>query len=75
MLVEHADKLGRILAVGDVVAFPDHNNLCIGKVYKINAKMLTISRLGRYNRTCLKYSTDTVRLDGPDVMIYLLKVV
>jgi hypothetical protein len=75
MLVEHADKLGRILAVDDIVAFSDHNNLCIGKVHKINAKMLTIKQLGRYNRTCLKYSTDTVRLDGPDVMIYLLKAV
>jgi hypothetical protein len=70
--IEHCDKLGRPLAVGDCIAFPDHNELVIGTINKLNPKMVRVGRLHsatRYN----KYSHDMVKLEGPDVTMYLLK--
>jgi hypothetical protein len=71
---EHRDKLGRLLNVGDCVAYPSSNSLVIGIVKKLNPKMVGVSQLGK-NRwgDNNKYSNDLVILDGPDVTMYLIK--
>lgn len=66
---EHRDILGRVLNVGDYVAFPDSNIMKLGKIVKLNPKMIKIE--GRWGVN--KYSKDTVKVDGPDLTMYLLK--
>ena len=66
---EHKDILGRVLNVGDYVAYPDSNQMRMGKIEKLNPKMLKIQ--GRW--PVLKYSKDTVKLEGPELVMYLLK--
>lgn len=74
---EHRDILGRVLAVGDYVAYPDSNMMKLGKIEKLNPKMIKIQH-GRSNRylttwSVNKYPKDTVKLEGPDLVMYLLK--
>jgi hypothetical protein len=71
---EHRDLLGRLLNVGDCVAYPSSNSLVVGIVKKLNPKMVGVSQLGK-NRwgDSNKYSNDLVILDGPDVTMYLIK--
>lgn len=71
-LPEHKDKLGRSIKVGDFVAFPDRNSLEVGVVKKLNPKMIGVGRIKSKNSQN-KYPQDIVRLDGPDVSIYLLR--
>lgn len=66
---EHKDLLGRLLDVGDYVAYPDSNTMKMGKIDKLNPKMIRIQ--GRWPVN--KYPKDTVKLDGPDLTMYLLK--
>ena len=66
---EHKDILGRVLSVGDYVAYPDSNTMKLGKIEKLNPKMVKIQ--GRW--TVNKYPKDTAKLDGPDLVMYLLK--
>ena len=40
--IEHKDKLGRLLKVGDCVAYPSSNSLMIGIVKKLNPKMVGV---------------------------------
>jgi len=68
---EHKDKLGRLLAVGEHVAFPESNRLCFGTIVKLNPEMLWIKALGKTWEVS-KYPDDTVRIDGPDLTFYLL---
>ena len=44
--IEHRDKLGRPLKVGDCVAYPGYNHLDIGIIKKINPKMVKIVKVG-----------------------------
>ena len=80
--VEHRDKLGRLLKVGDCVAYPDSNSLNIGMIKRVTDKMVMVSELvtdknaspSWYNRTGRrKYPADLVLLEGPDVIVYMLK--
>lgn len=74
--VEHKDRLGRVLKVGDCVAYPSGNTLIIGVIKKINPKMVGVSALGKANSWSSaknKYPMDCVRLDGPEVTMYLLR--
>ena len=50
----HKDKLGRLIQVDDFVCYPDGNSLQIGKVIKINPKMIKVNRIPdkRYRYTC-----------------------
>lgn len=71
---EHKDKLGRPLAVGDCVAYPDGNNtLKIGLIDKLNPKMLRVKEFKK-TYTSNKYPHETVKLDGPDISMYILKM-
>ena len=72
----HKDKLGRVLGVGDFVAYPAYNSLEFGKVMKLNNKMVGVYPLltKRYgNRNHNKYPSDIVRLDEKDMSWYILK--
>jgi hypothetical protein len=75
--IEHRDKLGRLLAVGDAVCYPDHNSLGLGTVKKLNPKMVKVFEAGRTSSSWYtgsnKYPSDLVKIDGPEVTMYLLK--
>ena len=75
-LPEHKDKLGRLINIGDFVAYPSHNSLGFGKVVKLNEKMVgvipAVSKHPIYKNTN-KYPDDLVRLDASDMTWYILK--
>jgi hypothetical protein len=73
---EHRDKLGRLLKLGDCVAYPTHNSLSIGTIKKLNPKMVKVAKIGTKHKDngSNKYPQDIVLLDGPDVVFYLLKM-
>ena len=74
MSVEHQDKLGRVLKVGDCVAYPSHNSLGIGTIAKLTPKMVGVVRVGAKSTFHFhKYPKDLVLLEGQDVTLYLLK--
>ena len=73
----HKDKLGRVLNIGDVVCYPDRNSLEFGTVRKINPKMITVWEIGRrgtWYGGSRKYPQDLIKVDGPEVTMYLLKM-
>ena len=77
--IQHKDKLGRVLKVGDCVAYPDSNTLAIGTINRVTDKMTMVAELGRKsswynNRGTRKYPSDLVLLEGPEVTMYLLKM-
>jgi hypothetical protein len=76
VVVEHKDKLGRVLNIGDCVAYPQSNTLYVGTIRKTHNKMITVSPVGRDHRYngSKKYSSDVVLLEGPQVTLYLLKL-
>lgn len=70
---EHKDKLGRPLAVGDCVAYPDGNRILkIGLIDKLNTKMIRIKEFKK-TYTTNKYPHEAVKLEGPDITMYILK--
>lgn len=73
--IEHKDKLGRNLAVGDCVCFPDSNTLYVGVVKKLNPKMVKVLKVpsGWRSDGQNKYPSDLVKLDGPEITMWLLK--
>ena len=73
LVPEHRDKLGRLLKIGDCVAYPAYNSLGIGVVKKINPKMIGVSTLQRRASPKNKYPHDCVLLEGPDVTMFLIK--
>jgi hypothetical protein len=72
----HKDKLGRVINVGDFVAYPQRNSLEFGKVMKLNNKMVgvipAVSKYPVYGNTN-KYPVDLVRLEPSDMTWYILK--
>ena len=74
--VVHKDKLGRVISVGDFVAYPIRNSLEFGKVMKLNNKMVgvipAVSKYKIYGNTN-KYPSDLVRLEAQDMTWYILK--
>ena len=71
---EHTDKLGNPINLDSIVAFPMSNSLSIGKVIKINPVMIKVktvpnTRWGEYQ----KYPSDTIVLNGPEAIVYILK--
>lgn len=71
----HHDIFGQELALDDCVVYPQSNSMQIGKVIKINPKMISVRGLGsRYRRSeTLKYPIDLVKVQGAEVTMYLLK--
>ena len=76
--ITHLDKLGREIEVGDAVCYPDRNSLELGTVKKLHAKMITVWEAGRTNYLWYsgskKYPQDLVKVEGPEVTMYLLKL-
>jgi hypothetical protein len=74
--IEHRDKLGKLIKVGDCVAYPGGNTLLIGTVKKLNPKMIGVTRLGGYkwDGPNNKYPDQVIVLEGPEVTMYLLKM-
>lgn len=73
---EHKDKLGRLLSVGDFVAYPVYNGLEFGKIMKINNKMIgvvPVIQKYKHNKNTNKYPDDIVRLEATDMSWYILK--
>ena len=72
---DHKDKLGRSLAVGDTVCYPSFNTLELGTIKKLNPKMVTVQRVGpRKSKGQYKYPSDLIKIEGPEVTLYLLKM-
>lgn len=69
----HKDKLGRDISIGDFVAYPGHNSLYVGKVTKLNPKMVKVLQLPRAKVEHNKYSSDTIRLEQKDMTWFMLK--
>ena len=73
--IEHKDKLGRSLKVGDCVAYPGSNSLIVGTIKKLNPRMVGVAKLGKNSYGPKnKYPHDVVLLDGPEVTMYLLRM-
>ena len=72
-VIEHKDILGKPLVPGDVVAMAYSNSLAIAIIDKLNPKMI---RVKRPNSTWAqnKYPYDLIKIDGPEAMLYLLKL-
>ena len=72
----HKDKLGRVINVGDFVAYPIRNSLEFGKVMKLNNKMVgvipAVTKYKVYGNTN-KYPQDLVRLEASDMTWYIIK--
>ena len=74
---KHKDKLGRLIAIDDFVAYPQSNGLRVGKIIKLNNKMVKVLDItkpskyapGEYN----KYPHDCVKLEQTDMTWYILK--
>jgi hypothetical protein len=76
--IEHRDKFGRVLAVGDAVCYPDRNSLELGTVKKLNPKMVKVHEAGRgaskWYTGSNKYPSDLVKVEGSEVTMYLLRM-
>jgi hypothetical protein len=69
----HKDKLGRIISIGDFVAYPSSNTLEVGKITKINPKMIKVLKLPKAKSDYNKYPHDVVKLEQRDMSWFLLK--
>lgn len=72
---EHTDKLGQPIKLNDCVAYPDGNSLNIGRVVKLNPKMIGVEEVGskRWQHKGNKYPQDMVVIDQAAVTMFLLK--
>jgi hypothetical protein len=76
-ILEHRDKLGRIIKIGDAVCYPSRNSLEFGTIKKLNNKMVKVWEVGthgKYYTGSNKYPQDVVIVEGPEVTMYLLKM-
>lgn len=71
----HVDKLGQEIAVDDFVAFPASNTLLMGRVIKVNPKMIKITKIpsGRWGSTYNKYPNDIIKVDNSLASLYCLR--
>ena len=71
--IQHRDIFGRQLQLGDCVVAPYYGkDLGVFRIVKITPKMVKIQRIG--SRGCSSaYPHHTVRVEGPEVTMYLLK--
>jgi hypothetical protein len=71
---QHKDIFGQELVLDDCVVYPQSNSMKIGKVVKINPKMISVKNLtaNGWRSETLKYPSDLVKVHGPEVTMYLL---
>lgn len=76
-IIEHRDRLGRLIKIGDFVATPHNNRLAVGIINKLNPKMIQFKEVSKekywHGRKYNKYPEDTIVVEGPEVSVYLLK--
>ena len=72
-VIEHKDILGKPLVEGDVVAMAYSNSLAIAIIDKLNPKMIRVKRPNSV-WTQNKNPYDLIKIDGPEAMVYLLKL-
>jgi hypothetical protein len=79
--MEHRDYLGRPIEVGDSVIFviPHGRELQLGRVIKLTKLNVRVAfRVDRgWNKgaedSCVRPPKDVVKVDGPDLTMFLLK--
>lgn len=72
--IQHYDKLGQRLNVGDFVAWSSQYSLAIGKIAKFTPKMIKVSNAEtKTSKTINKYSGDCILLDNKLVTLWVLK--
>ena len=75
--IQHKDKLGRIIVLDDFVAFANHNHLNLGKIIKLNNKMVKIQEIKSKSifgpKDYNKYPHDVVKLEQSDMTWFILK--
>jgi hypothetical protein len=78
--IVHRDLLGKIISVGDIVAFAESGTQYVGKVYKLTAKRVKLNRITAHdpNRWYKQSSyqrppDDVVIIEGLHVTAYILK--
>ena len=68
----HRDLLDREFKVGQYVAVADRE-LYIARVTRFTSKMVEVEKINsKYRSKRLKYASDMVILDGPDVFMWVL---
>lgn len=75
--IEHRDRLGTLIEIGDFVVAANFNRLSVGIVNKLNSKMIQYKIVSNedyfHGRKVNKYPDDVVVVRGPEVSAYLLK--
>lgn len=74
----HLDILGRPVEVGDFVAVSRSNKLEVSQIIKLMPKMIKVKIVGKSKSWSWKgeenvYSSEAVKIEGPDLTVYLLK--
>lgn len=71
------DFLQRKLEVGDSVVFipPLSSKMRLGRIISFTAKMVKVkfARSSVYDEEAFRYPSQLVKVDGPDLTMYLLK--
>jgi hypothetical protein len=71
----HYDRIGKRIELGDMVAVADYNGLMLGRVTKLNQKMIKVKRypMSGRNYEKNKYPRESIKLDPDDVAIHILQ--
>lgn len=75
-IIKHKDILGNPINENSKLAVSRHNNLKICSIVKLSPKMLRVKPLDNPNyrgEGYLVYPNQTVVVDGPDVLAYILR--
>jgi len=73
---KHKDILGKEIDLNDIIAFCQNNSLSIGKIIKINPKMIKVEKLNnnlKYKSSYNKYPKDVVKIDQQEGILFILK--
>lgn len=73
--ISHKDLFGQDLELEDCVVYPVSNTMHVGKVIKLNPKMVKVARVGDkgWRSEINKYPSEVVKVQGSEVTMYLLK--
>ena len=73
--IRHQDLFGQELEIDDCVVYPVSNTMHVGKIIKLNPKMVKVQRVGNkgWRSEVNKYPTEVVKVQGTEVKMYLLK--
>ena len=72
--IQHKDMLGRVVDIGDTVSYCQENCLYIGKVSKLTAKRVHVTRLTQGIPWVSQQLPETfIKLEDPAIVTWLLK--